>query len=69
MIEGKNAFTTEYDRVQPTSVVEKSQSYQAFGSFRPSTTDISLNFIKIERLERLESLYTSQNSQNLSNRK
>jgi len=67
MTSPQNEFTTEYDRVQPSSVVEKSQSYQAFGAFRPSTTDFSINFMKIERIERFESLCTSQNSQNLSN--
>uniref|UniRef100_A0AAU8AW94 Uncharacterized protein n=1 Tax=Dulem virus 37 TaxID=3145755 RepID=A0AAU8AW94_9CAUD len=47
-------FSTEYNRLQPSSVVKKSQSYQAFRALQPITTDFYINFLEIERLERLE---------------
>lgn len=56
MTPAMNEFATEYNRVQPTSVVEKSQPYQDFRDLQPSTTDFYINFLKIERIERFESL-------------
>lgn len=51
----ENEFATECNRVQPTSVVEKSKSYQDFRGFTTVTTDFYINFLKNERIERFES--------------
>lgn len=64
MTAAENEFATECNRVQPTSVVEKSQSYQAFRDLQPSTTDFYINFLKNERIERFESIGYSMNLSN-----
>ena len=56
MTTAENEFATECNRVQPMSVVEKSQSYQDFRGFTTVTTDFYINFLKNERIERFESI-------------
>lgn len=54
MTRNKKKFATEYNRVQPSPVVEKSQTYQYFRDFTTLTTEFYINFSEIERIERFE---------------
>ncbi len=54
MTKGEKEFATECNRVQPSPVVEKSQSYQAFRGFATVTTEFSIKLLEIERIERFE---------------